>query len=166
FCEICLTNNCDGSAGKIATMIALVSSDNERFEVSEEAASQSQTIRNMIEDGCADGGIPLPNVTSSVLAKVLEYCNKHAATTTPDAASTEAVIGSAGTRAVLGPARHGPVVLRAVPCRAAGRRCPEGCRLDEGQDAGADQATFKIENDFRPEDVEKIRKENAWAFEE
>ncbi|TVU03914.1 hypothetical protein EJB05_50524, partial [Eragrostis curvula] len=55
-------------------MIALVSSDNERFEVSEAAASQSQTISNMIEDGCADGGIPLPNVTSSVLAKVLEYC--------------------------------------------------------------------------------------------
>ncbi|URE41474.1 SKP1-like protein [Musa troglodytarum] len=38
---------------------------------------ESQTIRHMIEDGCAESGIPLPNVTSRILAKVIEYCNKH-----------------------------------------------------------------------------------------
>ncbi|OWM70978.1 SKP1-like protein 1A [Punica granatum] len=31
----------------------------------------------MIEDDCADNGIPLPNVTSKILAKVVEYCKKH-----------------------------------------------------------------------------------------
>ncbi|GJN39036.1 hypothetical protein PR202_gb28130 [Eleusine coracana subsp. coracana] len=63
-------------------MITLISSDNESFEVSETVASLSTTISNMIKDGCAEGGIPLPNVTGSVLAKVLEYCNKHAAAAT------------------------------------------------------------------------------------
>jgi S-phase kinase-associated protein 1 len=31
----------------------------------------------MIEDDCTDNGISLPNVTSKILAKVIEYCKKH-----------------------------------------------------------------------------------------
>ncbi|PKI51131.1 hypothetical protein CRG98_028477 [Punica granatum] len=40
-------------------------------------SDRPQTIRHMIEDDCADNGIPLPNVTSKILAKVVEYCKKH-----------------------------------------------------------------------------------------
>ncbi|XP_074570039.1 SKP1-like protein 1A isoform X1 [Curcuma longa] len=56
--------------------VTLLSSDGEEFEVDEAAAMQSQSIRHMIEDGCAHTDIPLPNVTSLILAKVIEYCNK------------------------------------------------------------------------------------------
>jgi len=38
----------------------------------------------MIEDDCADSGIPLPNVTSKILAKVIEYCKKHVDAANPD----------------------------------------------------------------------------------
>lgn len=57
--------------------ITLKSDDGEIFEVEEAVAMQSQTIRHMMEDDCADGAIPLPNVTSNILAKVIEYCRKH-----------------------------------------------------------------------------------------
>ncbi|KAF3786111.1 SKP1-like protein 1A [Nymphaea thermarum] len=57
--------------------VTLKSSDGEVFEVEEAVAKESQTISHMIEDGCADSGIPLPNVTSKILAKVIEYCKKH-----------------------------------------------------------------------------------------
>ncbi|RYR14017.1 hypothetical protein Ahy_B04g070697 isoform B [Arachis hypogaea] len=57
--------------------ITLKSSDGEAFEVDEAVALESQTIKHMIEDNCADSGIPLPNVTSKILAKVIEYCKKH-----------------------------------------------------------------------------------------
>ena len=40
-------------------------------------ALESQTIKHMIEDDCADNGIPLPNVTSKILSKIIEYCKKH-----------------------------------------------------------------------------------------
>ena len=44
----------------------------------EEAVTmESQTIKRMIEDDCADNGIPLPNVSSKILTKVTEYCKKH-----------------------------------------------------------------------------------------
>lgn len=48
-------------------------------------AIESQTIKHMIEDDCVDNGIPLHNVTSGILAKVIEYCKKHV-----DAASASA----------------------------------------------------------------------------
>ncbi|RYR14018.1 hypothetical protein Ahy_B04g070697 isoform A [Arachis hypogaea] len=47
--------------------ITLKSSDGEAFEVDEAVALESQTIKHMIED----------NVTSKILAKVIEYCKKH-----------------------------------------------------------------------------------------
>ncbi|KAJ6365349.1 hypothetical protein OIU76_030175 [Salix suchowensis] len=57
--------------------IILKSSDGETFFVDEAVAVESQTIKHMIEDDCADNEIPLPNVTSKILAKVIEYCKKH-----------------------------------------------------------------------------------------
>ncbi|KAF5727648.1 hypothetical protein HS088_TW22G01344 [Tripterygium wilfordii] len=57
--------------------ITLISSDGESFEMDETVALEAQTIKHMIEDGVSEGGIPTPNVTSKILAKVIEYCKKH-----------------------------------------------------------------------------------------
>ncbi|XP_057970160.1 SKP1-like protein 1A [Malania oleifera] len=67
-----------------ARKITLRSSDGETFEVDEIVALKSQTIKHMLEDDCADNGIPLPNVTSKILAKVIEYCKKHVETLKTD----------------------------------------------------------------------------------
>lgn len=69
--------------------ITLKSSDGEAFEVDEAVALESQTIKHMIEDDCADSGIPLPNVTSKILAKVIEYCKKHVDAVNSDEKVTE-----------------------------------------------------------------------------
>ncbi|XP_022860241.1 SKP1-like protein 1A [Olea europaea var. sylvestris] len=70
-------------AGKKVT---LRSSDGEVFEVDEVVALESQTIKHMVEDDCADNVIPLPNVTGKILSKIIEYCKKHvdAASSKPD----------------------------------------------------------------------------------
>lgn len=69
--------------------ITLTSSDGEAFDVDEEVALQSQTIKHMIEDDCADNGIPLPNVTGKILAMIIEYCKKHVETAKDDERATE-----------------------------------------------------------------------------
>ncbi|CAL5049132.1 unnamed protein product [Urochloa decumbens] len=79
--------------------ITLITADNERFEVPEAAASLSQVIRNAINNNgsaaavaTGGGGIQLSKIPGKVLAKVLEYCNKHAAagSSGDDASSGEA----------------------------------------------------------------------------
>ncbi|KAH0720574.1 hypothetical protein KY284_005604 [Solanum tuberosum] len=58
-------------------MIILRSFDGETFEVDEAVALESETIKHMIEDECANTTIPIPNVTSKILVKVIEYCKRH-----------------------------------------------------------------------------------------
>lgn len=58
-------------------LYTLKSSGNEKFEVEEAVAMMSQTLKNIIEDGCSDDGIPLLNVTGKTILKVIEYCKKH-----------------------------------------------------------------------------------------
>lgn len=57
--------------------LKLISSDCKEFNVDEEVASQSQMIRNMIEDTGVDAPIPIANVSSEILSKVIEYCYYH-----------------------------------------------------------------------------------------
>ncbi|CAI0550226.1 unnamed protein product [Linum tenue] len=59
-------------------LITLKSSDGESFEVDEAVAMQSLTIKHMHIEGHVDidGAIPLPHVTSKILAKVIDYCQK------------------------------------------------------------------------------------------
>jgi len=58
--------------------ITLKSSDCETFVIDEAVALESETIKHLIEDDCVNySGIPLSNVTSNILAKVIEYCKKH-----------------------------------------------------------------------------------------
>ncbi|GJW32662.1 SKP1-like protein 1B, partial [Tanacetum coccineum] len=52
-------------------------SDGELLQAEEMVALQSETVKHMIEGDCANPTIPLPNVTSVILAKVIEYCKKH-----------------------------------------------------------------------------------------
>lgn len=57
--------------------VKLLSSDHQTFEVEEEVASESQTVKNLIEETGADETIPLPNVSGKILARVVEYCKFH-----------------------------------------------------------------------------------------
>ena len=64
----------------------LRSSDGQTFEVDEKVAFESVTIKNMIEDMGdteARGPIPLRNVSSDILVKIIEYCKFHTDTSDP-----------------------------------------------------------------------------------
>jgi S-phase kinase-associated protein 1 len=78
FFVVCFLPAGGGGGGSMAEKrVKLKSSDDEMFEVEEAVAFESQAVKNMIEDTGMDHPIPLPNVSSKILAKVIEYCKYH-----------------------------------------------------------------------------------------
>jgi len=71
------------------SIVKLITSDGELFEVKEDHAFQSEMIKNMVEDTGSNASIPLPNVAGSVLIKIIEYLKFH--TDTGNKPTTEAM---------------------------------------------------------------------------
>jgi S-phase kinase-associated protein 1 len=153
-------------------MITLRSSDSEEFEVEEAVAMESQTIRHMIEDDCADNGIPLPNVNSKILAKVIEYCNKHV-----HAAAVDATNASGGGEVDLkswdvefvkvDQATLFDLILAANYLNIKGLldlTCQTVADMMKGKTPEEIREIFHIKNDYTKEEEDEIRRENQWAF--
>eukprot|EP00448_Togula_jolla_P022493 CAMPEP_0170590944 /NCGR_PEP_ID=MMETSP0224-20130122/12138_1 /TAXON_ID=285029 /ORGANISM="Togula jolla, Strain CCCM 725" /LENGTH=223 /DNA_ID=CAMNT_0010914771 /DNA_START=94 /DNA_END=766 /DNA_ORIENTATION=- len=58
-------------------LLKLKSSQGEIFEVEPEVACMSTLIKNMVDDSGTDEEIPLPNVKTAILSKVIDYCKFH-----------------------------------------------------------------------------------------
>ncbi|KAG6386031.1 hypothetical protein SASPL_154916 [Salvia splendens] len=126
--------------------IVLISKEKQNFEVNEAAAMLSNTVKNMIEDGCTEGGIPLPNVDSATLAKVLEYCNAHAAAAAADGDLNKF---DSDYKKSLEDDRVQNMLFDVILGKT-----PEQIRTK-----------FHIINDYTPEEEAAVRRENQWAFE-
>ncbi|KAG2637568.1 SKP1-like protein 11 [Panicum virgatum] len=147
--------------------ILLISSDGERFEVPEEASNLSETIRHMIEDGCTEGGVPVPNVTGRILAKVLEYCNKHAADAESNKEELDKFDKAFVDEVKADQATLFDLILAANYLNVKGLldlTCQTVADMIKGKSVEEIRQTFNIKNDFTPEEEAEIRKENQWAF--
>jgi S-phase kinase-associated protein 1 len=71
-----------------AKKITLRCSDGQTFEVEKAVAQKLLAIKRMIDDGFADDVIPLPNVTGPILARVINYHEKHGQTARPSDGSS------------------------------------------------------------------------------
>ena len=158
--------------GKI---VKLQASDGPIFEVEEELAKMSAALRQMLEDIPSDeeSPIPLPNVRGEVLQKVFDYCEHHRGAA-GGAAEAERPRGeermdewdqefvamdiSLLFEVILAASYLDIADLFTVTCKAVANiikdKTPEEIRT-----------TFKIKNDFTPEEEEQVRKENEWAEE-
>ncbi|KAL3514986.1 hypothetical protein ACH5RR_021888 [Cinchona calisaya] len=152
-------------------MIVLKSSDGETFEVEEAVALESQTIKHMIEDNCADTSIPLPNVTSKILAKVIEYCKKHveaAKLSDGDKTSDEELKSFDADFVKVDQGTLFDLILAANYLNIKSLldlTCQTVADMIKGKTPEEIRKTFNIKNDFTPDEEEEVRRENAWAFE-
>ncbi|GAB4848443.1 SKP1-like protein 1A [Ancistrocladus abbreviatus] len=149
--------------------ITLKSSDGETFEVEEAVAVESQTIKHMIEDDCADNVIPLPNVTSRILAKVIEYCKKHVESPkTDDRAAEDELKAWDADFVKVDQATLFDLILAANYLNIKSLldlTCQTVADMIKGKTPEEIRKTFNIKNDFTPEEEEEVRRENQWAFE-
>uniref|UniRef100_A0A0E0AFM7 SKP1-like protein n=1 Tax=Oryza glumipatula TaxID=40148 RepID=A0A0E0AFM7_9ORYZ len=125
----------------------------------------------MIEDDCTTNGVPLPNVASKVLAKVIEYCVKHAAAAgdnADDAAEVEKELKSFDAEFMIDVDKNMLYGLLLASNFLNIKSlldlcCQHTANLIKGKSPEQIRKEFGIKNDFTPE--EEIRKENTWAFE-
>ncbi|XP_030937838.1 SKP1-like protein 1A isoform X2 [Quercus lobata] len=157
--------------------ITLRSSDGEAFEVEEKVATESQTIKHMIEDDYSE--IPLPNVTSNILTLVIEYCKKHveAADPVPETSNsslTEKTHDDPLTAAwdaefvKVDQSTLFDLIVAANYLNIKGLldlTCKTVANMMKGKTPQEIRDTFHIKNDYTPEEEEEVRRENQWAFE-
>ena len=149
--------------------ITLISSDGEAFEVEEAVALESQTIEPLIEYNCPDSVIPLPNVTSKILAMVIDYCKKHVDSPKTEDLFTEDELEAWDAEFVK--VDH-PVLFDLILAAnylniksLLDLTCQTVADMIKGKTPEEIRKTFNIKNDFTPEEEEEVRRENQWAFE-
>jgi S-phase kinase-associated protein 1 len=152
--------------------VKLKSSDDEMFEVEEAVAFESQAVKNMIEDTGMDHPIPLPNVSSKILAKVIEYCKYHVdnqKSTDDKPATPEDEIKVWDQDFVkVDQATLFDLILAANYLNIKSLldlTCQTVADMIKGKTPEEIRKTFNIKNDFTPEEEEEVRRENQWAFE-
>jgi len=158
--------------------IKLQSSDGEQFSVDVGVIRCSLTIKTMLEDLGMDEGdeevIPLPNVNSAILRKVIQWANHHKddpplpeddenkEKRTDDISSwdTEFLKVDQGTLFEL--------ILAANYLDIKGLldvTCKTVANMIKGKTPEEIRKTFNIKNDFNPAEEEQVRKENEWCEE-
>ncbi|KZS88431.1 E3 ubiquitin ligase SCF complex, Skp subunit [Sistotremastrum niveocremeum HHB9708] len=156
-------------------MVLLVTSDNEQFTVEKKVAERSVLIKNMLEDvGESDQPIPLPNVTSSVLKKVLEYCEHHKEEPLPvgddtqdDSRKRTTDISEWDQKFITVDQEMLFEIILAANYLDIKALLDVGCKtvanMIKGKTPEEIRKLFNIVNDFTPEEEAQIKKENEWA---
>jgi S-phase kinase-associated protein 1 len=126
----------------------------------------------MIEDTGMDHPIPLPNVSSKILAKVIEYCKYHVdnqKSTDDKPATPEDEIKAWDQDFVkVDQATLFDLILAANYLNIKSLldlTCQTVADMIKGKTPEEIRKTFNIKNDFTPEEEEEVRRENQWAFE-
>ncbi|XP_050219476.1 SKP1-like protein 1 [Mercurialis annua] len=145
--------------------ITLQASDGQTFEVEEAVALVSETIRFMIEDGCAENVIPVPNVTGKILSLVIVYAKKHNETTAADDEDIKnwdadflKVDQKVLFDLIMAANYLNMKALLDLTCQAV-------ADMIKGKTTEEIRQKFNIANDFTKEEEEEVRRENQWAFE-
>lgn len=143
----------------------ITTADGEQFEVEYDVIQTSQTIKDVCEDYGIENDIPVPNISSEVFKKVLEYCNHHFGSKKQkvDDDSEENswdldfinVDQNELFSIILASNYLDIKPLLDLSCQAVAKKL-------EGKSTEEMRKMFGIKNDFEEGEEEKIRKENEW----
>ena len=153
--------------------LKLVSAEGTIYEIEESVACKSQLIKNMVEDAGSSEEIPLPNVKSEILEKVIEYC-RHYKDSSPQ--EIDKPLKSAILQDILPSwdaifVEFDQEILFELILAAnyldikslLDLSCAKVASMLKGKTAEEIRRQFNIENDFTPEEEAQIREENKWA---
>lgn len=150
--------------------IKLESSDGKFFEAEIGAARCSGTIRTMLDNlGIEDftGAVPLPNVHSTILEKVLMWSNYHKDDPEDEDYYLNHEISKWDEEFLqLDQTLLYELILAASYLDIKGLldvTCKKVANMIKGKTPEQIRETFDIENDFDSDEEEQVRKENEWC---
>ena len=159
----------------MSSTVKVSTSDDRHFEIERKIADKSVLLKNMLEDvGESGHEIPLPNVTGAVFEKVLEWCEHHK-DDAPEPEDDEAARKvrksddiSEWDRKFMDVDQetifHIVLAANYLDIKALlDLGCKTIANMIKGKTPEKIREIFGLENDFTPEEEEKIRQENAWA---
>ena len=159
--------------------IKLQSSEGEVFTVETEIAKKSGTIRNMLEDlgmeedADNEEAVPLPNVSTNILKKVIQWSTHHKDEPTPvddenNQKRTDDISSWDLDFLKVDQGTLFELILAANYLDIKGLldvTCKTVANMIKGKSPEEIRKTFNIKNDFTPAEEEQIRKENEWCEE-
>ncbi len=156
--------------------IKLQSCDNEIFIIDFEVAKCSATIKTMVDDLGLDEGdeeiVPLPNVNSAILRKVIQWATFHKDDPVPTEDEenkekrTDDISSWDSDFLKVDQGTLFELILAANYLDIKGLldvTCKTVANMIKGKTPEEIRKTFNIKNDFTPEEEEQIRRENEWC---
>lgn len=156
--------------------LVLVSKDEQQFQVARFVIQMSGLIKDMLEEAEENESpnIPIPNVESRALKKVIEYCdyhwnNKADEIEKPLKGKIEDVICDFDRKFLeIDQELLIELIMAANYLNIKDLldlTCAKVASMIKGKSPEEIRQMFNIENDFTPEEEEKIREENKWCEE-
>merc|ERR1712014_555654 len=137
----------------------LKSSQGEIFEVEPEVACMSTLIKNMVDDSGTDEEIPLPNVKTAILSKVIDYCKYH-----KDNPPEEIQKPLKSTNLIeCGVSEWDSEYVNIEQEVLFELMCAKVASMIKGKNTEEIRKQFNIVNDFTPEEEAQVREENRWC---
>jgi len=156
--------------------LKLLSSDNVTYEVDRKVATMSELIKTMVEGDKDETEIPLPNVHSKILAKIIDYMKHHTGNPAKEISKPiksnnmkELVSDWDATfvevdQQVLFDLTLASNYMDIKPLLDL--TCCKIASMIKGKKPEDIRKTFNIQNDFTPEEEKAVREENKWIEED
>lgn len=155
--------------------INLVSSDGEKFQISEKAARRSVLVKGIIDDYPDDPEVPLHNVKSNILTKIIAYLENYAET---EPKEIERPLPSNNFNECVDAWDYQfidlelEIIFELILAANYMDIKPlmelassKIASIIKGKSPEEIRKTFNIQNDFTPEEENQIREENQWCLE-
>ena len=155
--------------------ITLVSSDGDKIQISEKASKRSNLIKGILDDYPDEPEVPLHNVKSSILRKIVEYLEyykdkepREIERPLPSNNLNEAIDSWDYQYIDLELEIIFEIILAAnyMDIRPLmDLACAKVASIIKGKSPEEIRKVFNIQNDFTPEEEAQIREENQWCME-
>ena len=155
--------------------ITLVSSDGEKFQISEKAVRRSVLVKGIIDDYPDDPEVPLHNVKSNILTKIITYLENYADN---EPKEIERPLPSNNFNECVDAWDYQfidlelEIIFELILAANYMDIKPlmelassKIASIIKGKSPEEIRKTFNIQNDFTPEEENQIREENQWCLE-